>query len=314
VISPDQGLQSDPHPADACNPARAPAGAKLTRAELDDLEWFFGIAPAMLERSTAGGILDALENMSPFQIMQAGHQYGRPKTEKVYGTKGSAFEKAVIGHRDGTTARPMSEYRNAKGVEPDDAALKRFARISRSVCALAAVEDGERHVAVLKVYFGDAGNVWEHLATVGGTYEVKREVDKDSDREVSVHEEPEPGTAAARLAAPKSKHGETLSNPQPAIREAHSVYAGHRAHGRIGSLYALTRGGRLVLEIAARRAKKKGQPFYDFGDQVRLQVELRSTSMSTEQTALVGRARREATALFVSACFAWNRVRAGEEQ
>jgi hypothetical protein len=240
--------------------------------------------------------------------MQAGYQYGRPKAEAV---RSSTTDK-VIGYRDGTTARPTSEYRNARGVEPDDAALKRFARISRSVCILSEAVDGERHVAVLKTYFGDAGNVWEHLATVGGTLEVKREVDK-AGREVAVYEDPEPGSKAARMAAPKdATTGVAKRVPQVAVRESHSVYAGHRSHGRIGALYALTRGGQLMLAIAAKRAKKKGQPFYDFGDQRRLQIELSNPKLTGDQAALLARAQREARALFVSASAAWNRVRARE--
>jgi hypothetical protein len=136
------------------------------------------------------------------------------------------------------------------------------------------------------VYFGDAGNVWEQLSINGGMYEVA----KDNS-----------GTVL------KDERGQTL------LRKATTPNSGHRPHGRLGSLYALTRGGKLLLEYSAKLTKKKGQPFYDFGDQVRLQLELRgATKLNGEQKALLARAQREAHVLFVSACAAWNRVRAGE--
>jgi hypothetical protein len=277
---------------------RPPAGAKLSRSEAEDLEWFFGVAPSQLERSTSGGIFDRIENMSPHEIMKAGFQFGRTGTEKVLGSNG-----AVIGTRSALSARPTAEYRNAGGFEPDDTNMRRFARVSRSVLRLAeggSSEEGityevskerraagEMHVAVFKTYFGDVGNVWEQLSINGGLYEVA--VDNSGN-------------------ALKDERGQTL------LRKATTPNAGHRVHGRIVSLYAITRGGKLLLEYSAKLARKRGEPWYDFGDQVRLQLELRgATKLNGEQKALLARAQREARALFVSACFAWNRVRAGEQ-
>lgn len=268
---------------------RPPAGAKLDRAEVDDLEWFFGVAPTRFAHST-GVPSDA---MSPFEIMKAGFEYGTPSNEKVYSSQPGADGKHyVIGNRSGLTARVTAEYRNIGGIEPDRVTIRRFGRISSNVLAVAKGDGthegrtfGEMHVSVLKTYFGDEGNVWEQLSIAGGAFEVVR--DEESGR------------------AQLDEKGQLL------VREKRSPHSGHRTHGRIGAVYALTRGGQLLLRYSEKLAKKKGQPFYDFGDQVRLQLEVRG-KMNVEQRSLLARAQREARALFVSASFAWNRVRARE--
>jgi hypothetical protein len=305
TIQVDQGSRRDLDLDAGELAARPPAGARLGRNEADDLEWFFGVAPSLFWHST--GVPSDL--MSPHEIMRAGFEYRRVRADNI-------------------TAYPTAEYRNVKGVEPDRVTMRRFGRISSSTLSLIAGPDGnavdangqpdlearcasrlqgEALFLVLKTYFGNEGNVWDQLAVVGGAFEVARkEGPKNADGdEIApgpvIYEEPKPGERAR------------FKGRVPLIREKHSVEAGHRAHGRIGSLYALTRGGKLLLEYSARIAKKKGQPWYDFSDQQRLQLELRgATKLNGDQKALLARAQREARLLFVSACFAWNRVRAGE--
>lgn len=290
VIQVDQGSQLDSSSPDA----RPPAGARLNRQEADDLEWFFGVAPSLFWHST--GVPSDL--MSPHEIMRAGFEYRRVRDDKI-------------------TAYPTAEYRNVKGVEPDRVTMRRFGRISSSVLRLGeggSTPDGrvrgEIYVAVFKTYFGDAGNVWDQLAVSGGAFEVARKpgpTDADGNeifKGEAIYDEAKPGDDK-----PKFK------GRVPVIREKRTPDAGLRAHGRIGSLYALTRGGKLFLEYTARLAKKRGQPVYDFGAQVRLQLELRGgggSKLNDEQRVLLGRAQREARALFVLACAAWNVVRAGE--
>lgn len=292
VIKVEQGLQVERDGASAVVGDRVPAGAKLSRADVAEFEWFFGVAPSLFWHSNG----TPSDMMSPHEIMRAGYEYRRVRADKI-------------------TAYPTAEYRNVRGVEPDSATLCRFGRMSSSVLALSEGSGspdgralGEVYVAVFKTYFGNDGNVWEQLAVSGGEFEVKRKpgpVDADGNEIVPgevIYEEPVPGERAR------------LPGKVPAIRVSASPNAGHRAHGRIGSLYALTRGGQLLLEYSAKLAKRKGQPVYDFGDQVRMQLELRSgyEKLTEEQRALLARAQRESRSLFVSACFAWNRVRARE--
>jgi hypothetical protein len=248
----------------------------LSPEDHKDLEWFFGEAPARFDRSTSGGIFDHIANSSPSAIREMGLEYGRPRALPVLNAAGDVIGR--IEARDAVTARVTHESRTPSGFEPQDHDRRRFARISRLVQSLAATEHGSTHVAVLRAYFGDAGNQWAHLAVQSGPYEM---VDKTVDGK------------PVRVAQKKT------GNP----------CAAHASHGRIGALYALTRGGGLLLRYLAELARKKGQPDLGFTEDLRMQLEVSTPKVSDERKALLSRASSEARALVTVATLAWNDVR-----
>ncbi len=279
----------------------APRRAVLSSADFSHLEWQFSVAPSRFERSTSQGIHDSVESSSPWEIMKAGYEYGRPTREKVYSGDavrneggelvrdghGNVVRETVIGHRDALSARPTAELVLPSGFTPDSVASRRFAWISRALRTLPIDVSGVRLADVLGAYFGARGNHWAQLSVQGGQHVMIEAKEADGTL----------GDRAERTYPRGFRPVENAGNP----------YATHAAHGRIGAVYVLTRGGALVLEHIESEAKRKGQPDYGFGTDLRLQLEV-SNGRNEERRALLARANREARALFVTACIEWNKA------
>jgi len=133
-------------------PRRVTRALRLTdtgRADAD-LAWYYGPARAALERSTSGGIYEKLSMHCPELIRAAGHEYGMPKPEPVYGSKGQ-----VIGYHEPATV----EITGDEGMdiwawkEIADPVLRRYAAISRREQLLS-----ELARAVLADYYGGPGD------------------------------------------------------------------------------------------------------------------------------------------------------------
>lgn len=109
------------------------------------LIWFFGQGATMFERSTLGGMLERAElfSVAHYCAMQV----------PVRDTIGR-----VIGHTCGIDAQPTAELRASHQHAPDDAALTRYAAVSRLVVAIAR-RDRDAATA-LENYYGELGARW----------------------------------------------------------------------------------------------------------------------------------------------------------
>lgn len=113
-----------------------------------DLQWYFSHGQTAFERSTTGAML---ENAWLYSIPV---KWWEPPPE--------------------ITAYPTAEVRVASGYVPDDAALTKYARVTRTLSGVAA--RGGRHVLVLHAYWGDAGDRFSttHYGRLLGLYHLTR--------------------------------------------------------------------------------------------------------------------------------------------
>lgn len=117
---------------------------RLSPRDETDLLWFFGLGQTAFERSTFGGMLD---RAAQFAVDQSW-----PK-EPVLNANG-----ACIGWESAITARPTAETREISGYVPDDAALTRYAHVSKIMMRVQGVDSLSS--TVLACLYGDAAQRW----------------------------------------------------------------------------------------------------------------------------------------------------------
>jgi len=120
--------------------------AHLSGSDESHLDWFFSAGQLLLGSSVSGPILDRIRDHAIVHVMHpdtwAEVQRRRPNAPPP----------------DAVTARPTGSSRDEAGYTPDEAALRRYAHISRRLAALERRDP--RSAAVLCAYYGDQGARW----------------------------------------------------------------------------------------------------------------------------------------------------------
>lgn len=124
---------------------------RLSPYDEASLSWYFGEGQACFERSTMGAQLDRL---ALFGMQHA------PSPELV-AARAEWREQPWLEPPGALTARPRAESRQSSGYTPDETALSRFARVSRRLREVGAVD--ALSAAVLAAYYGDQGARWGRL-------------------------------------------------------------------------------------------------------------------------------------------------------